>query len=68
MVTVHKLHELAINVLQGLVVRLEGVYQRWTTIQDSLWQNRATDSFQPRAPRSEVRALMRGSEKKDTIG
>jgi hypothetical protein len=33
---VHDLDELAINVLQGLIVRLQGVDQSWATVQQFL--------------------------------
>ena len=66
-VTIHKLDELTIDVLQGFVVRLQRIYQRRATVQDLLRQDCTTYAFQPRAPLGEVRALMRSSEKKDPI-
>lgn len=45
MIAIHDLDELAIDVLQGFVVRLQRIYQPWATIQDSFGKNGTTDSF-----------------------
>ena len=63
----HKLYELAINVLQGLVVRLKRFDQLRLGVDDFLRHDRIAYPFKTAAPLSNVRAFMWCTQKQYAV-
>lgn len=64
---VEDLNELAIDVLQGLIVGLEGIDQLRLRVHDLLRKHDGTDPFQSVAPLGNIGAVVRCAQEEDAV-
>ena len=60
--------EKTVDILEGLVIRLERVYELRGALHDLLGKNGAADVLQERAPFGHVGTIMRSTHEEDSVG